>query len=172
MYDYDTCKEAQLVKLAKKQDAKAFSKLYETVYIDLYRFALYTMRHRQDAEDAVSEAVVLAYEHMHKLRKDEAFRSWIFQILANVCKKKLKENSRKVQLLKEEEPAAEVDYGMAHDVRNAFFILSEEEQLIIALSVFGGYNSKEIEGMLHINANTVRSKRSRALEKMGCILEA
>lgn len=172
MYNYDTCKEAQLVKRAKKQDAKAFSELYENVYIDLYRFALYMMRHPQDAEDAVSEAVVLAYEHMHKLKKDEAFRSWIFQILANICKKKLKENSRNLQLIQEEEPAEEIDHGMAQDVRNAFFILSEEEQLIIALSVFGGYNSKEIEKKLHINANTVRSKRSRALEKMGCILEA
>lgn len=171
MYDYDTCKEAQLVKLAKRQDAKAFSKLYETVYIDLYRFALYTLRHPQDAEDAVSEAVILAYEHMYKLRKDEAFRSWIFQILANVCKKKARENSQKVELLNEEEPAVEIDHGIAYDVRKAFFILSEEEQQIIALSVFGGYNSKEIEKMLQINANTVRSKRSRALEKMGCILE-
>jgi DNA-directed RNA polymerase specialized sigma24 family protein len=44
--------------------------------------------------------------------------------------------------------------------------LSEEEQTIIALSVFGGYNSKEIGEMLKLNANTVRPKRSRGLEKM------
>ena len=52
------------------------------------------------------------------------------------------------------------------DVRKAFFVLTQEEQEIIALSVFGGYNSKEIGSALNLNANTVRSKRSRALEKM------
>ena len=62
------------------------------------------------------------------------------------------------------------DYGISVDVQRAFLHLSEEEQTIIALSVFGGYNSKEIGEMLKLNANTVRSKRSRGLEKMECIL--
>ena len=64
-------------------DAIAFKELYKTVYQDLYRFSLCMMHHPQDAEDAVSEAVLSAYENIHKLRKEEAFRSWIFQILAN-----------------------------------------------------------------------------------------
>ena len=62
------------------------------------------------------------------------------------------------------------DYGISVDVQRAFLHLSEEEQTIIALSVFGGSNSKEIGEMLKLNANTVRSKRSRGLEKMECIL--
>ena len=62
------------------------------------------------------------------------------------------------------------DYGISVDVQRAFLHLSEEEQTIIALSVFGGYNSKEIGEMLKLNANTVRSKRSRGLEKMEYIL--
>ena len=45
-----------------KCDAKAFAKMYETVYRDLYRFALCTMKNSHDAEDAVSEAVMNAYE--------------------------------------------------------------------------------------------------------------
>ena len=75
-------------------DAIAFKELYKTVYQDLYRFALCMMHHPQDAEDAVSEAVLSAYENIHKLRKEEAFRSWIFQILANVCRRKLKSRER------------------------------------------------------------------------------
>ena len=133
MYDYDTCSESVLVKRARKKDVKAFSKLYENVYKDLYYFALYMMKNPQDAEDVVSETVLSVYENIYSLQKDEAFRGWIFKILSNVCKQ------------------------------------------IIALSVFGGYNSKEIGKILAeqgkpMNANTVRSKRSRALEKLGKIL--
>ena len=40
MYDYDTCSESVLVKRARKKDVKAFSKLYENVYKDLYYFAV------------------------------------------------------------------------------------------------------------------------------------
>ena len=48
-------------------DAIAFKELYKTVYQDLYRFALCMMHHPQDAEDAVSEAVLSAYENIHKI---------------------------------------------------------------------------------------------------------
>ena len=50
-------------------------------------------------------------------------------------------------------------------------ILSKEEQMIVGLSVFGGYNSTEIGKILSLKPGTVRVKRSRALEKMQCVLD-
>ena len=158
-------------------DTKQFAQMYENIYIDLYRFALCRMRNPQDAQDAVSDAVLAAYENIQKLRNEDAFKSWMFTILANICKKRLKnlaDRQRKESTEQEKEAdsvAQDTDYALALDVRNAFFILSGEEQEIVALSVFGGYNSKEIGKILNMNANTVRSKRSRALEKMECILK-
>ena len=154
-----------------KCDAKTFAHMYETVYKDLYRFALCMMRHAQDAEDAVSETVISAYENVNKLRDQDAFKSWMLTILSNVCKKKLKSPVRKEGNLEEYEAAQHPDFGLPVDIKKAFFILSEEERLIVALSVIAGYNSKEIGKMYGLNANTVRSKRKRALEKMGCVLE-
>ena len=34
------------------------------------------------------------------------------------------------------------------------------------MHVFGGYTSREIAAILHMNANTVRTRESRALKKM------
>ena len=51
----------EIVKQAKASDAAAFAELYESVYKDLYRFAYYTLKHPQDAEDVVSETVIDAY---------------------------------------------------------------------------------------------------------------
>ena len=42
-----------------KCDAKAFSKLYEQVYQDLYRYALCLMRDPHEAEDAVRQCYLL-----------------------------------------------------------------------------------------------------------------
>lgn len=150
-----------------KCDARTFAQMYETVYSDLYRFALCLMRNPQDAEDAVGEAVLKAYENVKKLKNPDSFRSWIFTITANTCRKKLKTSKQDTFT---NEAAEEKDYEMSMDVKRAFFILSEEEQTIIGLSVFGGYNSKEIGKIMGLNANTVRSKRKRALEKMECVL--
>jgi len=171
MYDYDSCSEIVLVKRAKKQDTKAFSKLYETVYQDMYHYALYMLKHSQDAEDVVSATVISAFENIVKLRKDERFRSWIFKILTNQCKRKLMANHRQIPTDEEPDLLVHHDFSATHDVKEALSELSDEERLIISLSVFCGYNSKEIGEQLSLNPNTVRSKRSRALGKMEGILQ-
>ena len=97
----------------------------------------------------------------------------IFTILTNKCKKKWKKVSKESSEREEEFPEQSTlpDYDLAIDVRKAFFVLSEEEQILVGLSVFGGYCSQEIGEMMKLNPNTVRSKRSRALRKMECVLD-
>ena len=151
-----------------------FEENYRQVYRDLYRFALYTLGNPQDAEDVVSDAVVDAYQSYGKRRNQEAFRAWIFKILTAKCKRKLKEYVNKTVEL-EESGLAQEDREWtveeSQDVRDAFFTLSEEERLIISMSVFGGYNSREIGKSLLIRDTTVRSKLSRAFDKMQKVLE-
>lgn len=158
-----------------KCNADAFAAMYRTVYAELYRFAFCMMKNPHDAEDAVSEAVVRAYEHIGALRNEAAFKSWIFTILANTCRKKWRKIEK--EQLKEDiscftpEEGQEEDLALAADVRNAFQILEEEEQLIVGLTVFGGYSSQEIGHYLHKNPSTVRSRLSRALAKMSVLLK-
>ena len=81
-----------------KCDAAAFAGMYETIYKDLYRYALCMMRNPHDAEDVVSETVIKGYERIHTLRSEDAFKSWMFTILSNVlfidCQSCLSESSR------------------------------------------------------------------------------
>ena len=54
--------DLQQIKKAKSGDTGAFAELYRTIYADLYRFALYTLKNPADAEDAVSETVMDAFQ--------------------------------------------------------------------------------------------------------------
>lgn len=158
----------QQVKKAKNGDTKAFAWLYQQIYPDMYRFALYTLRDKEDAEDAVSEAVADAFAAIPKLRSEEAFKSWMFKILSNKCKNKLKEYANKTLELPEdiEEKVSGQQVEEAALVRKIFFELGEEERLIISMHLFAGYTSREMAELLHINENTIRSKESRALKKL------
>lgn len=156
---------------AKRGDVDAFAQLYAGIYEDMYRFALYTLRNASDAEDAVSDAVTDAFASVKKLRSEEAFKSWIFRILSNKCKDKLREYAGKNETGIEdtEEIACDSEPEMTEciQIRKLFFELADEERLIISLHQFAGYTSREIAEILHMNENTVRSKESRALKKMG-----
>lgn len=172
MSDYGINPEKLLIRKACRGDVKAFSELYAGIYKDLYRFALFTMKHTQDAEDVVSEAVIAAYENIHKLKKESSFRSWMFTILMNQCRKRFRSEQQTEELREEisSDGAAE-DYAEQHDVREAFMQLEAEDRMIVSCSVLEGYTSEEIGGLLGMNPATVRSRKSRALEKMRGVLE-
>lgn len=146
-----------------------FLELYQTVYCDLYRLAYYYMGNAQDAEDAVQDAALSAYEHFYQLKKEAAFRSWIFSILVNRCKKILRKRGRSEVLAENPHEL----YGQAGseldsqaEVLELLDTLGEEERLILTLRIFGGYKSEEVAEMLHRKHSTIRSKYRRALKKL------
>ena len=164
-------KESGFVRKARRGDATAFARLYQEYYLDLYRFAFYTLKNRQDAEDVVSDTVADAWAQIAGLKKAESFKAWIFKILSNKCRRRLKEYLDKTEEIPEDLSVPDRNHAEDADVRAAFARLSDEERMSLSLNLFGGYTSKEIGRLLDLNDNTVRSRQKRALEKMADYLE-
>ena len=78
------------VQRAAAGDAAAFGVLYEQVYTDLYRYALYALGSREEAEDAVQETALEAFRGLHGLRQPDAFRGWMFTILSARCNRHIR----------------------------------------------------------------------------------
>lgn len=154
-----------------------FMEWYEAIYPQMYRVAYYYMRNQHEAEDAVQDAVLTAYEKRYQLKDKEKFRSWMMTILVNRCKTRMKkwfqknENVEEVSAVEERQLGREEDFATNAVVKQVFFQLEEEERLIVGLSIFGGYKGEEIAKMLGKNHSTVRSKYRRALQKMKKELE-
>ena len=166
------------VRRAQAGDAGAFAELYSLVYKDLYRIALLNLNNQHDASDVVSDTVLEAYTSISKLRAEKAFKAWIIKILTVKIKNKRKEykeinNFREdVDDLSDAEEAAvskEIDFGSI-EVMEGFKQLSEEERMVLSLSVVSGYKSEEIARMFGTNANTVRSKVARAKARLKQLL--
>ncbi len=163
--------DTELVNQAKRGDAHAFARLYEGIYQDLYRFALYTLRHAQDAEDAVGETVLDAFARIRLLRDAGAFRAWMFRILTTKCARRIRQYAQAPDELEESLRGTEADLDRQFDVRRALSLLPPEDRLIISMNIFAGYSSREIGEYLKMNPATVRSRLSRALKKLGRMLE-
>jgi len=158
--------EWALVNAAKQGDAHAFATLYERYYKDLYRFALCYLKNPTQAEDAVSQAVLKAYERMPDLRKDSSFKSWIFQITANECRQIWRVGQKTESMPENYEQSVEETGYASHEIDEMMKVLTTDERMVVSLSVFSGYRSTEIGKMLTMRPGTVRSLKSRALEKL------
>ncbi len=148
------------------RDPEVFANLYSNIYRELYKYAYYVLGNKEDAEDAVSSAVVDGYSSFDKLRNQEAFKSWMFAILAAKCKRTLKSYVNRSVELPESLESSSSDLEGIIDVRKAFMSLKDKERQIVAMSVIAGYNSGEIGLILHMNPVSVRSVVKRALDKM------
>lgn len=164
------------VLLARNGDTDAFCKLYELYYKDMYRFAYYMLGNAEDAEDAISETVMDAFAGIGKLKKATSFKAWIFKILSTKCKRQLAVyHTERTHLVPEPDENALVaedhSYASILDVKKAFSYLNEMEKTIVSLTVFAGYNSREIAKMMDSREGSIRSAKSRALTKMSQYLK-
>ncbi len=161
-----------LVKRAKEGDKDAFSMLYEYIYMDLYRYALSVLKNPYYAEDAVSETVLSAYNSITSLKKNGAFKSWIFVILTNKCKKIASNTMNSYSGFFQDD-----GYNNMKDacdrmiVRDAFSELDMDSRIVVGLSVFAGFSSIEIADVIGKKPSSVRSIKRRALNTMRDSLE-
>lgn len=165
-----------LVCAAKRGDAAAFAELYREIYQDMYRFAYYMLHHSEDAKDAVSDAVTDAWATIAALRKEEAFKGWIFSILANKCREKLREYTCRPEELTQElsgrlQAPQDISQAERLYMREEFLKLEETDRMIIGLHLFAGYRTRELAEVLHMNENTVRSREHRALRRLETVME-
>lgn len=185
----DREQEEKLAIKARERDVDAFTALYEGICKELYRTAFYCLHNKQDAEDVVSETVLAAWSQIGQLREPGAFRGWMFKILSNRCKAKLKQYVDKPLEFREDLAGIEEDRGMPlpsftgvpgredgmdlagrMDLRQAFRKLMSTDRMILILSVLEGYTTREVAEMLNMKHATVRSRKSRALEKLAEML--
>ncbi len=151
-------------------DASAFGELYAFFSEDMYRFAWYYTGSAYLAEEAVSEAALRAFREIRSLKKASSFKSWLFKILYNECKKQQKSKMISANFtdysVQSNLQYITSDKDEAIALKNALKRLSDEEREILILYYSCGYSTKEISSITGINHSTLRSKISRSTQKL------
>ena len=126
---------------------------------------------RADCEDAMSEAILRAYEHRDRLKKRESFRAWFLRILRNEAYNTMRKRRRltPVETLPEG-PAPEADSAGRLDLLAALSRLTEDQRTALLLQQ-EGYALEEIGEALDVPVGTVKSRIFRAKKTMRAILE-
>ena len=137
--------------------AGEFERIFKEFYKPLCLFALRFTEKTEDAEDVVQQVFADVWDKNSHDMVIANFKSYLYQAVRN----------RSLTLIAQSSDMLQTTECIA-DIED----LSEEEQILVGLSVFGGYCSQEIGEMMRLNPNTVRSKRSRALKKMECVLDS
>ena len=119
-----------------------------------------------EAQDAVQEAFLAFLEKAPQ--NLEIPGAWLMRVLVNGCKSRLRLRWRRPTVpLWEELPAPSPE---EREELEELYALPPQDRAVIHLHYYEGYSTQEIAQLLHCRPGTVRSRLSRARERLRRLL--
>jgi RNA polymerase sigma-70 factor (ECF subfamily) len=162
--------DGQAIERAVAGDLDAFDALVVRHAPRAFRVALRLMGQREDAEDLVQEAFVLAFRHLDRFEAGQPFCPWFHRILMNRGLNLRRARARRATEPIPDDVAAGEDSPARLAERNeladrlgaALANLPERERTIVELFELEGFDSGEIAQILEIPRGTIRWLLHRA----------
>lgn len=150
--------------------AEKFCEYVDKYKDDFYIMALAILKNEADAEDAVSNAIVKAYEHREQISALHKFKQWMLTITKNEA---LKLKKKRLYLPGEEVVEALSKPVMAHydELWDILQNMKEEYSLVVTMFYYNGLSLRDISEILDIPVGTVKSRLSRGRKEMKEALE-
>ena len=167
-----------LLAAAQRGDESAFFDLIRPRRNRLFATAQRILRDIDLAEDALQDALVIAWRDLRALRDPDRFDAWLTRLLVNVCIAQATRERRRIENLRTlpvDGPAAPDELLTIADrdqLDRGFRRLSPDQRAILVLHHFLGYAPSEIAELIGIPPGTVRSRLFHAHRAMRAALEA
>ena len=148
--------------MGPRMDREKFSEEIWAMRGSMLRLAMSLISPRQDAEDAVQDAILLAWEKLDSLRSEKAFRAWMMRIVVNSCRTAYRKKQRLV-LCSEVETGGTQERGEQDVLWESVCTLDERMRLPIVLHYYEGFSVAEIAQIMGCPTGTIaiRMKRGR-----------
>ena len=170
-----TSTDASLVRRARNGEQAAWAELVERFSRYVYAICHQAYRLSQhDAEDVFQEVFARAYQHLDKLRSDDAIRPWLGQLTRRLCIDRLREASRETPMEEIEPPdvdesLARIDEAIA--VHEALDDVPQHCREILDRFFCRDESYTTIGNELGIPSGTIASRISRCLKRLRELLE-
>jgi RNA polymerase sigma-70 factor (ECF subfamily) len=170
--------DRELLAAAQGGDEAAFVDLIRPRSNRLFAIAQRILRDIDRAEDALQDALVIAWRDLRGLRDPDRFDAWLTRLLVNVCIGQATRERRRtanLRMLPVDGPAAPDELLTIADrdlLERGFRRLPPEQRAILVLHHFLGYAPSEVAEILGIPAGTARSRLYHAHRAMRAALDA
>ena len=170
--------DRELLAAAQRGDESAFVDLIRVRSNRLFAIAQRILRDIDRAEDALQDALVIAWRDLRGLRDPDRFDAWLTRLVVNVCIAQATRERRRtanLRLLPIDGPAAPDELLAVADrdlLERGFRRLTPEQRAILVLHHFLGYAPSEIAETLGIPPGTARSRLFNAHRAMRAALDA
>ena len=170
--------DAALMRAHVTGDPLAFDELVRRHRDRLWAVAMRTLADREEAADAVQDALLAAYRGAERFRGDSAVTTWLHRIVVNACLDRLRRRQSRptVPLPDADSPAlvgsaaVQPDVATEITVREALRALPTDQRVVLVLVDMEGFPVAEVAAMLGIAEGTVKSRCARGRARLALML--
>lgn len=175
--------DVELLRAHVDGDSTAFAELVRRHRDRLWAVALRTIGDREEAADAVQDALLSAHRAAARFRGDSAVTTWLHRIVVNACLDRIRRRQAHPTVplpdgghsddgaLGGPEPAAPIhDHDTAMVVRQALAALPVEQRAALVLVDVQGYPVAEAAEILGVAEGTIKSRCARGRARMAITL--
>jgi len=170
--------DRDLVERAQRGDPDAFAVLAGAWIARLHDIAALMLNDRDLADDAVQEALVVAWRDLRGLRDPDRFGAWLHRILVRSVFREARRERRALGLtLRIDDVTLEAPTGSdltadRDEIDRGFRRLKAEHRAVLVLHHYLGLSDDETAEVLGVPPGTVKSRLNRATAAMRAALEA
>ncbi|UQZ34479.1 hypothetical protein C2I18_13700 [Paenibacillus sp. PK3_47] len=155
-------------------DTGQFAFIAESFQQPVYRYCCRLLGNRQDAEDAVQDILVKAYQSLGQYKPDAGFSAWLYKIACNHCLNLLRRRRLQrhvMRIFRPETLAASAEQTLEERLYSpslelALDKLTLEERNILVLRVFEELTFLEMSQILNISPNALHKRMERIKRKV------
>lgn len=170
--------DTELLRAHVAGEPDAFGELFRRHRDRLWAVALRTLSDREEAADALQDALLSAHRAAARFRGDSAVTTWLHRIVVNSCVDRLRRRRAHLTVpLPDEapargrEPAAPaVDHDLVLVVREALEQLAPDQRIALTLVDLQGYSVAEAAEILAVAEGTVKSRCARGRARLAVLL--
>jgi RNA polymerase sigma-70 factor (ECF subfamily) len=160
--------EREVYRAAIHGDRQAFEMIIRTHSRPLFAIAYGILRNREEAEDAVQDALVKAWKSRWRVRDPEKFPAWLCMIARHHARDVFRKRRPIPPNLEDAAPSAPVssDETLERQLHSALAALPELHRAAISLRYFEEMDYATIENRLGLTNGSLRGILGRALASM------
>ena len=167
--------EGELIALASDGDGDAYASLVRAHQDVAFRTAMLITQNAAEAEEAAQEAFVKAWRALPRFRAGEPWRPWLLTIVANEARNRRRSAGRRTALALRVGPPGTEDRSAESQViasqeraalLEAMSRLRDDDRLVLGCRYLLELSEAETAAALGVKHGTVKSRTSRALERL------
>lgn len=159
-----------LLKKAKQGDNLAFERVYQTLFLPVYRYILKRVQDKTTAEDFTQTVFLKVYTSKTPFEnKNTSPLAYFFTVARNLLIDQSKMHRGVLPLEDDSLPDTKVSqerFQVSQDIHTAIEMLDPPAPTILKMKFFQGYSTDEIARSVNTTASNVRQIQCRAFKKL------